>query len=249
MTKQIKQIQENVKAQRGWNGNLERINGLCTMIVDSELTTEALAKRYRKVVHQYYRFYNDGDFPRLVSSYGVRKHDADIEEALETELNTVLAKVLKHATVQMRSQLRMNKKYNRAYMIKQMAEKQELHGLIPDYDKPVSWGSNQGYWFKQLLQTDLEAMPELKTLVEESLPLYKRIDSFINYHTPEHSNKVFWYVTEQYNNIEEGSVKMDFFKLKKEMDQRLEQIINVVNPYLATLPEPSNIIGEVKEVA
>ena len=67
-----KVINEQVKVQRGWNGKLERINAICFLIIEAELTTKKLATRFDKATRQYQRFYNDGDFPRLVSAYGVR---------------------------------------------------------------------------------------------------------------------------------------------------------------------------------
>jgi hypothetical protein len=102
-----------VKPTRAWNGKLEKIGELIDWMYSKNILTETDKKKKDSLFHKYYRFYNDGDFPKglkgntynaydykYVQTYlsrenGHRKEvELDVETALETQLEEFIKYVL-----------------------------------------------------------------------------------------------------------------------------------------------------------
>jgi hypothetical protein len=87
-----------IKSRRAWNGKLSRIDNFLQRTYESMTKTDQNKKD--TAFRRYYRYYNDGDFPRglrysdgqYVTSYQL---DERIEEALEQNVNKVIGHLLK----------------------------------------------------------------------------------------------------------------------------------------------------------
>lgn len=56
-----------MKAYRAWNNKLRNINRLLWWLYDNDILTKTEQRQKDKVFRQYYRYHNDGDFPRALS--------------------------------------------------------------------------------------------------------------------------------------------------------------------------------------
>ena len=94
--KTFKQFLTEAKARNAWNGKLKHIDNLLAWMYDKDILTKTEKDEKDKVFRSYYRYYNDGDFPRALSSKGLSKYSPDdkIENALEEYLNNFIKKIL-----------------------------------------------------------------------------------------------------------------------------------------------------------
>lgn len=235
-----KSINENVKITRGWDGKLDYSNRLCGLIVELNLVSETLIKSYENCVHQYYRYYNDGDTPRLIRGYGVKKSDGEkaVEEALETEIVRIMSLVISQvkSTTKLRTFLRKQKSRSRIFTIKSHIDDNDLYSVLPVFNSLEEYNS-RGYWFNQLLENDLSVMPELTEEIKKLSSQYTIASSFIKEHTPELSNIVYYAVIESYSKMEEGDIKQKFFDIKESMKDGLEAVSKILGDELAKRPE------------
>ena len=235
-----KSINENVKVTRGWDGKLDYSNRLCGLIVELNLVSESLIKSYENCVHQYYRYYNDGDTPRLIRAYGVKKSDGEkaVEEALETEIVRIMSLLISQvqSTTKLRTFLRKQKSRSRIFAVKSHIDNNELHSVLPVFNNSEEYNS-RGYWFNQLLENDLRAMPELTNEIKKLSSQYTIASSFIKKHTPQLSNIVYYAVVESYNKMEECEIKKDFFDIKDSMKDGLKSVSKMLGDELAKRPE------------
>lgn len=86
-----------VKPGRAWSGKISRIDTLLGWMYDKGILTTVEKEEKDKIFRQYYRYYNDGDFPRLVSRKDVRSQasKSEIESALEEVLEDFIKSILK----------------------------------------------------------------------------------------------------------------------------------------------------------
>ena len=87
---------DEVKVERCWGNGLKRLDGLMSYMYDREILGKV--DRYYKDTkfYRYYRYYNDGDFPRGLK--GIRKYassDTEVAEALERDVTDFMKRVLK----------------------------------------------------------------------------------------------------------------------------------------------------------
>ena len=100
------------KPRRAWSGRLEQINKLINWMCDKNILTKTDQKKKESLFHKYYRYYNDGDFPRGVKDisydklddydfrfssakgYYQKRLEAGLEEQLEEFIKYVLSKYL-----------------------------------------------------------------------------------------------------------------------------------------------------------
>ena len=104
------------KPQRGWSGKLKRITDLINWMSDNNILTKTDQNKKENLFHKYYRFYNDGDFPRGVQEIGydeLNSYDfkfSTIESPrkrkLQAELEKQLEEFLKNLTPAQESQIR-----------------------------------------------------------------------------------------------------------------------------------------------
>lgn len=232
-----KEIKSNVKTRRGWQGKLERVNALCNLIIDLELVSKSVIKRYQNSVHQYYRYYNDGDHPRIVSSYGVRKFDGDVavEKALECALDTVMALVLKASNSELRSVVRKRKAHSRLNILKDAVERLDLRSVIPNPENATGF-NQEGYWFSQLVGIDHEKMPTLKAKVEALRPHYRNVRDFVDTNTPEFSNYVLSHVSERYLEMEDSESRTEFLNLRSKLVEETSDVVKMLEKELEKRP-------------
>ena len=94
--KTFKQFLTEAKAGNAWNGKIRHIENLLNWMYDKDILSKTEKKEKDKIFHAYYRYYNDGDFPRILLSKGINKYSTDneIEIALEEYLNDFIKKIL-----------------------------------------------------------------------------------------------------------------------------------------------------------
>lgn len=77
--------------------NLDNIDDLFTWLYDNNILNKTDKKEKDSIFYQYYRYYNDGDFPRsLIKRKGVYSHDPKekIKKALEEVLREFISRIL-----------------------------------------------------------------------------------------------------------------------------------------------------------
>lgn len=234
MTKEIK---SNVKIRRGCEGKLERVNALCNLIIKLELVSKSVIKRYQNIVHQYYRYYNNGEYPKIVYSYGVRKFNGDVavEKALECALDTVMALVLKASNSELRSVVRKRKAHTRLNILKAAIEHLNLPSVIPNPENATGF-NQEGYWFSQLVGFDHDKMPTLKAKVESLRPYYRNVREFVDTNTPEFSNKVLSYVSKSYIEMEDSETKTEFLNLLSKLVEETSDVVKIIEKELEQRP-------------
>ena len=94
--KTFKQFLTEAKARNAWNGKIKHIDSLLAWMYDKDILTKTEKDEKDRVFRSYYRYYNDGDFPRALSSKGLSKYSPEdkVENALEEYLNNFIKKIL-----------------------------------------------------------------------------------------------------------------------------------------------------------
>ena len=98
LNKRLESILE-VKAGRAWNNKLKKIDALMSWMYDKNILSQAEKNEKDKIFKQYYRYYNDGDFPKIlqgkITKYANEKEISILlEEKLEEFIKKILAKYL-----------------------------------------------------------------------------------------------------------------------------------------------------------
>jgi len=96
------------KPGRAWEGKLNKIDELLSWMYDKGILTQTEKKKKDSLFHKYYRYYNDGDFPRGLKNTSAkdyetakyyRKYDPskakETEEQIELELEEQLEAFIK----------------------------------------------------------------------------------------------------------------------------------------------------------
>tara|TARA_Y100000389_G_C17450880_1_gene514705 strand:+ start:1167 stop:1898 length:732 start_codon:yes stop_codon:yes gene_type:complete len=114
---------------RAWEGKLDNIANLFDYMYSKDILTKKEKKIKDRVFRAYYRFYNDGDFPRgIANKYGVTKYDSPkaITTALEQYLEDFMKQVLsKYSTKINRTDYRLSSL---------LSELRTLRNVITDYE-------------------------------------------------------------------------------------------------------------------
>lgn len=76
--------------------NLRHIDNLLAWMYDKDILTKTEKAEKDKKFHAYYRYYNDGDFPKALSSKGIGRYAPKdiIEDALEEYIRDFIKKIL-----------------------------------------------------------------------------------------------------------------------------------------------------------
>lgn len=128
-------------ARRAWNGKLQRIDKLMAWMYDQGILTKGEMAAKDKVFHQYFRYYNDGDFPRGLQAKGVSKLDdkKTIEKALEEYLDDFIKKMLKKYMPKIdRTEFRYDKVISDLKDIKASLDNKEVHAFFNYYSKKTT---------------------------------------------------------------------------------------------------------------
>lgn len=84
------------KPQRAWSGKLDKIDNLLQWMYNKDILSPREKQIKDSLFHDYYRYYNDGDFPARLRKYGLGKYsnEKEIEEILEREVENFIKKIL-----------------------------------------------------------------------------------------------------------------------------------------------------------
>lgn len=139
---------EAVKPRRGWSGRIKNIDKLLAWMYDNNIMNKGEKAKKDTLFHSYYRYYNDGDFPRVLSPLGYSRWTPEekIETALEELLEAFIKKILaKYAG-----------KYSRRdfHYDQYMEQLNYILSTIEDSDGTRAHDIN--YWISQLSNPDEE---------------------------------------------------------------------------------------------
>jgi len=154
------------KKGRAWSGKINQIDGLMSWLYDKDILGKGEKNKKDSIFRQYYRYYNDGDFPRALSSKGIGKynHPDQIENALEELLDDFIKKILtKYLPKINRTEFR----YDQA-----LSELKSLKGAIDD----DNWHGVTNYWGKRTKVDSPEFNKLLSTLEKEYVSYKKSVD-------------------------------------------------------------------------
>lgn len=139
---------EAVKPRRGWSGRIKNIDKLLAWMYDNNIMNKGEKAKKDTLFHSYYRYYNDGDFPRVLSPLGYSRWTPEekIETALEELLEAFIKKILaKYA----------GKYSRRDFHYDQYME--QLNDVIRSIDNSEGTGAhNINYWMGKLANPDEE---------------------------------------------------------------------------------------------
>lgn len=126
-------LNEGSYSGRAWSGNLKKIDALLAWMYDKDILNKTEKKKKDSLFHQYYRYYNDGDFPRVLSSRGVSKF-ADkgvIERALEDQLEDFIKIILsKYMSKVDRTEFRYDELLGKLETVLSIVDDEDVHGLV-----------------------------------------------------------------------------------------------------------------------
>lgn len=169
------------KARRAWEGNLKKIDELFSWMYDRNILTATEKKKKDTVFRQYYRYYNDGDYPAGLKTSGVSKWDgkAKVEAALEEYLEKFVKEILtKYLPKIDRTEFRIDNLLKELKTLKSVASRADAYALLNYWLKKVKIGDSTG---------------ELKTLVSKLEKTYAAAEAAFNKANPAGSNTTMSY--------------------------------------------------------
>lgn len=135
-------LEEAEVAGRAWKGKLERIDKLMAWMYDKDILTKGEKNEKDKVFRQYYRYHNDGDFPRgITKTKGVSAYENAkyIEQALEEYLDDFIKKILKKYMPKIdRTDFRYDKVISDLKVIKDSLDRNDMHSFFNYYSKKTT---------------------------------------------------------------------------------------------------------------
>lgn len=90
----IEEIFEASHPGRAWSGKLKRLDKLMAWMYGKDILNKGEKAKKDSIFSQYYRYYNDGDFPRALAKMGVSKYDD--KETIQTALEQYLENFTKY---------------------------------------------------------------------------------------------------------------------------------------------------------
>ena len=88
---QLEVLTERSRNGRAWSGKLEKINDLINWMIDKNIVNQRDREQWSNVVHQYYRYYNDGDIPEGLEGWSADTIESYLEERLENKIKEILS--------------------------------------------------------------------------------------------------------------------------------------------------------------
>jgi hypothetical protein len=168
-------LNEASSAGRAWSGKLENLDNLFAWMYDKGILSKGEKAEKDKIFHQYYRWYNDGDFPPSLRAKGLSKWmgDEKIEQALEALIEDFMKKILNKYT---------GKYDRREFHIDQLlGDLHTLENIVSGYqrgevkDEPDPYGL-LNYWGKKINTKD----SDFERMLGELGPLYDDVDKAAN---------------------------------------------------------------------
>jgi hypothetical protein len=160
---------------RAWSGALSNVDKLFAWMYDNGILSKSEKAEKDRIFSQYYRWYNDGDFPAALRSMGVSKGDSDavIEKALEGLVEKFMKEVLNKYTG----------KYDRKefHIDTLLGDLNTLENIVAGYKDPNGRGEPDpygllNYWGKKINTGD----SDFEKLLGELGPLYKDVSDSTN---------------------------------------------------------------------
>ena len=148
-------LHEASHAGRAWAGKIKNIDNLLSWMYDKDLLTRSEKKEKDRKFIEYYRYYNDGDFPAGLKSRGIRPSMKEeyIEKALEEYIEEFIKKILaKYAGKYDRKDFRIDTILSDLYTLKSVIERNDAYGVLNYWSKKVKVNDSE---FEKLL-VDLE---------------------------------------------------------------------------------------------
>jgi hypothetical protein len=157
---------DEAKAGRAWEGKIKNIDNLLSWMYDKGIMGKGDMGAKDSLFRQYYRYYNDGDFPGSLKSRGfnsympAEKIAAALEELIEDYIKKILSKYSGKFT---RSDFHYDMLLKDLNLLKDLLKREDVYALI-------------NYWTKEIDVKDTEFQALLQQLKEE----YKIADEAAN---------------------------------------------------------------------
>ena len=145
-----------VKARRAWSGKIDQLDKLMAWMYDKDIINKGEKSRKDSIFRQYYRYYNDGDFPASLYSKGISAYqDPDtIETALEELIEEYIKAILnKYAGKYDRADFRIDTLLGELHTIKGVVDDYDSHGLVTYWSKKTKVSDKFDIMVSQLDKT------------------------------------------------------------------------------------------------
>lgn len=242
LNEEIRKLVE-VKAGRAWQGKLKRIDDLIAWMYDKDILTQSDKKKKDSLFHKYYRYYNDGDFPRGIKSVSASEYrwsrtasswkkevEDKIEYELEQQLETFMVYILNKYLP------KINRKefhYDRAI--------EKIHEVIVEIaDKYLSLSR----LFRLINEVSTDNV-EVATTIEKLKELnneYKRVASQIN--EPDYGERTLDSLTYGYGKQMVAQSSQEGAAVVKEIDQCLAELYRFYSDLKAATEQAYKISKE-----
>jgi hypothetical protein len=180
LLKELHQINEASSAGRAWEGRLKKVDALMSWMYDKGILTAGEKAKKDTIFRAYYRYYNDGDFPKALAIKGLsgkwgdrKENEKALEDYLESFIKPILAKYLPRVD---RKEFRLDKMIEGLNTVIDVAKHQDAHGLLT-------------YWLKKVKVNDEKLVALVDKLEEEN----NNLVSELNRVDPNNKNKVTSY--------------------------------------------------------
>jgi len=159
------------KAGRGAS-KLQNIDNLFSWMYDHDVINKSEKNKKDSVFHQYYRYYNDGDFPKSLQSKGLHKYskDEDIELALEEMLEEFIKTILaKYQGKYNRTEFRCDIALNNFETLKSIINDKDFYSLLNYWSKEVPIKDSE---FAKYLELSRKQYDKLRDAVNDVIKDY-----------------------------------------------------------------------------
>lgn len=148
------------KPLRAWSNKITKIDNLMSWMYSKDILNKGEKNDKDKIFRQYYRYYNDGDFPRGLRSKGLTKMSPkeEIQMALEEYLEAFIKRILtKYLPKVNRTKFRYDHTLSEIKNIKNVVDRMDIHGLVtywgPKFKSKVE-GNDK--FFKKVLEINVD---------------------------------------------------------------------------------------------
>lgn len=199
-----------VKPGRAWSGKLKKLDELMAWMYDKDILNKTDKDKKATLFRSYYRWYNDGDFPRTLGpGYSKYMPDSEIEKALEEKLEEFIKQILrKYAGKYSRTDFRYDQFVDQLDNVIRQAE-----------DGPYFSSNSILYWLKEAKGQDEELSKLGKDLEKAREDFYKEFNKF--YKSDEYKKA---FPEERYGNPEPGRIEAAIMRGLKEAKVKLPKL-------------------------
>ncbi len=170
--------------RRAWNGKLQKIDELLMWMYDKDVLNKGEKAQKDSLFHKYYRYYNDGDYPRGMKYKGKNYIEKNLEDSLDAFIKKILTKYMRNIS---RKEFRRNMFEEKTEFLIKLTKDQDYYSLC-------------NYWVKDCKDKKIvEMIKDLKkeyNIVNEMLQVH-----LVNNNLSQHKNMVMSYAL---GKLEEG---------------------------------------------